>query len=87
MSNIAEGFERRGGVEFRRFLSIAKGSAGEVKAQLYVALDAGLIDQATFDRLYQHADGITWMIGGLMRYLAQNAESRKASARSSSPNS
>jgi len=33
MSNIAEGFERGGDVEFRRFLAIAKGSAGEVKAQ------------------------------------------------------
>jgi len=51
MSNIAEGFERGGDVEFRRFLAIAKGSAGEVKAQLYVALDAGMIDQATFDSL------------------------------------
>jgi len=87
MSNIAEGFERRGSVEFRRFLAIAKGSAGEVKSQLYVALDVGLIDQGTFDRLYQQADGITWMIGGLMRYLATNAEARKASSRSSSPNS
>ena len=45
MSNIAEGFERYGSIEFRRFLSIAKGSAGEVKSQLYIALDAGLIDQ------------------------------------------
>lgn len=41
MSNIAEGFERDGDNEFRQFLSIAKGSVGELKAQLYVALDAG----------------------------------------------
>jgi four helix bundle protein len=34
-----------------RFLSIAKGSAGEVKAQLYVALDHGYIDEASFDCL------------------------------------
>lgn len=53
MSNIAEGFERGGDVEFRRFLPIAKRSAGEVQAQLYVALDAGLIDQAQFDSLYK----------------------------------
>ena len=44
MSNIAEGFERTGDAEFRHFRSMAKGSVGEVRAQLYVALDTGLID-------------------------------------------
>ena len=39
VSNIAEGFERGGNKEFRQFLSSAKGSAGEVKAQLHVAFD------------------------------------------------
>ncbi|MGQ9677376.1 MAG: four helix bundle protein [Chloroflexota bacterium] len=48
MSNIAEGFERGVDTEFRRFLAIAKGSAGEVRAQLYVTLDAGLINQTQF---------------------------------------
>ena len=40
MSNIAEGFERGTKQEFLNYLFIAKGSAGEVRAQLYVALDA-----------------------------------------------
>ena len=39
LSNIAEGFERGGDKEFLQFMAIAKGSAGELRAQLYVALD------------------------------------------------
>ena len=45
MSNIAEGFERGGVREFIQFLFIAKGSAAEAQAQLYMALDVGYIKQ------------------------------------------
>ena len=51
MSNIAEGFERGTKLEFLNYLYIAKGSAGEVRAQLYVALDAGYLNIETFERL------------------------------------
>src|SRR6185503_14984057 len=51
MSNIAEGFERSGTKEFIQFLATAKGSAGEVRAQSYVALDQGIsINQSS--RIY-----------------------------------
>jgi len=69
MSNIAEGFERGADAEFRHFLSIAKGSAGEVKAQLYVAQDAGLVDKMQFDSLYSMATEAGNLTGGLIRYL------------------
>lgn len=69
MANIAEGFERGSTREFVRFLTIAKGSAAEVQAQLYVAIDAGYIDREAFDRIYRLTKQTGRLIGGLIRYL------------------
>jgi len=68
-SNIAEGFDRDGTGEFLQFLSIAKGSVGEVKTQLYLASDLGYLDQRTFNDLFGHALEVGRMIAGLMDYL------------------
>ena len=51
MSNIAEGFERGTRQEFIQFLNIAKGSNGEVRSQLCVALDQGYLAQNEFENL------------------------------------
>ena len=51
MSNIAEGFERGTQQEFINYLFIAKGSAGEVRAQLYIALDIGYLNIEIFEYL------------------------------------
>ena len=65
MSNIAEGFQRGGRGEFHQFLSTAKASCAEVRSQLYVALDAGYLNQDTFDQLIQKAEEVARIAGGL----------------------
>jgi four helix bundle protein len=72
MSNIAEGFERGSNREFIQFLFIAKGSAGEVRAQLYLALDLGYIEKATFDQLNADLLSISRQLSGLIQYLKKN---------------
>ena len=69
MANIAEGYERGGTKEFSQFLSIAKGSVGELKAHLYVALDQQYFTKEHFDRLFGVATDIARLLGGLMNYL------------------
>jgi four helix bundle protein len=74
MSNIAEGFERKGSKESAYFLSVAKGSLGEVRAQLYVASDQSYIDDAVFKELSLLAAETGRLIGGLARYLRPKQE-------------
>lgn len=72
-SNIAEGFEREGNKEFRQFLSNAKGSCGEVRDQLYAALDEGCVSQKEFELLYNRAVEVSRLISGFMNYLRRTS--------------
>ena len=72
MSNIAEGFARKGDRDFARFLDISKGSSVEVQSILYVALDAGYTRREEFEKLYGFAEEINSMISGLSLYLRQH---------------
>jgi len=72
MANIAEGFERGGDREFVQFLSNSKGSCGEVKSHLYVALDQNYISPVSFDQLYAKADEVSRLVGGFMVYLQKS---------------
>lgn len=72
MSNIAEGFERGGDKEFFNFLSIAKGSSGEVRSQLFIALDQNYLSEKEFEELNLNVNEISRMLSGFMRYLQQS---------------
>jgi len=69
MSNIAEGFESRTSGLFLEFLGRAKGSAGELRAQLYVASDAGYLGQEQADSLRQLCEKCSGQISGFASYL------------------
>ena len=68
-SNIAEGFERNTDKEFIYFLYIAKASAGEVRSQLYLALDLNYMSKKEFDELYLDVSDISKLISGFIKYL------------------
>ena len=69
MANIAEGFERGTRKEFIQFLSIAKGSNGEVRSHLYVALDQEYLDQKTFDTLRASSMALSRRLAKFISYL------------------
>jgi four helix bundle protein len=78
MANVAEGFERGGDKEFIQFLSNSKGSCGEVKSHLYVALDQAYITPASFDQMYGQASEAGRLLSGFMTYLREsNLRGRK----------
>ncbi|MGH9897519.1 MAG: four helix bundle protein, partial [Pyrinomonadaceae bacterium] len=75
MSNLAEGFERGRSTEFHQFLSIAKGSCAELRAQLYVALDAGHINEDKFNELMIDGMEVGRIIGGLRAAIQRQRDS------------
>ncbi len=77
MSNIAEGFESRTQPQFLEYLGRAKASAGEVRCQLYIAIDLQYITQEKFGQVFDLADKSSRQIARFMSYLESNPQSHR----------
>ena len=80
MSNIAEGFSRKGNKEFMQFLFISKSSASEVQSHLYVALDQGYVAEKDFSEIYKQADLLSKMVSSFVKYLSSALKQQRPSS-------
>jgi four helix bundle protein len=69
MNNIAEGFERRTNKELKNFLFIAKGSAGEVRSMVDIALDLKYITNKEYEILHTLTIEISRILSGFIKTL------------------
>ena len=76
-SNIAEGFERNNNKDFRRFLYYSKGSAGELRSQLFLALRFKYIENEEYENLYDDLINISKQLKGFIIYLSKWDENQK----------
>jgi len=77
MSNIAEGFESQTQATFIKFLAYAKGSGGELRAQLYIARDQGYLSEEEFHETLSLAETCSKQLARFIQYLESQPNSRR----------
>ena len=73
-NNIAEGIEYHSNKQFIRFLNYAKGSAGEVRSQLFFLREVGMINKESYDLNYNQTVSLSKQIKGFIKYLKDNID-------------
>jgi four helix bundle protein len=73
-SNIAEGSERNSNAEFMRFLNISKGSAAELRTQVYIACRVSVITEDIQREIASELRSISSMIHGLIKSIKAKEE-------------
>lgn len=76
-NNIAEGFEYNSNRQFIKYLAIAKGSAGELRSQLFLLVKANKITEKEYEFLYQEMIQISSEIKGFIKYLKEFEQKKK----------
>ena len=77
MSNIAEGFESQTQAMFIQYLGYAKGSAGELRAQLYIAVEQNYITQDEFNSAISLAESCSKQLARFIQYLESQPNARR----------
>ena len=77
ISNIAEGFESQTQSLFITYLGRAKASAGEVRSQLYIALDLDYISREQYQAAIQIAEDCSRQLFGFIKYLKTQPNTRR----------
>ncbi|MCB9111258.1 MAG: four helix bundle protein [Anaerolineales bacterium] len=77
MSNIAEGFESQTQAMFIKYLGHAKGSAGELRAQLYIAKDQGYISEESFSEMFSLSEICSKQLARFIQYLENQPNARR----------
>jgi four helix bundle protein len=72
--NIIEGSNRLDTKDYRRFVGIAKGSAGEISYQILLAKDLGYVSEEIYSEMREKYEIVIKMLSNLAKSLGKKAQ-------------